>query len=137
MISADFRPPQSQTSTTPGSTAIKTQPFKYLVSLAICLLTAAAVLHNSDAWTTSKALGALAALAITGVLQGLVVRRVRLWVAILLSLIAMWMWGFSYLLAVGETARITTTSLLNMVSILAIIALVAIVPGSHKDNREE
>jgi len=49
----------------------------------------------------------------------------------------MWMWGFSYLLAVGETARITTTSLLNMVSILAIIALVAIVPGSHKDNREE
>ena len=49
----------------------------------------------------------------------------------------MWMWGFSYLLAVGETARITTTSLFNMVSILAIIALVAIVPGSHKDNREE
>jgi len=95
------------------------------------------VLHNSDARTTSKALGALAALAVTGVLQGLVVRRVRLWVAILLSLIAMWMWGFSYLLAVGETARITTTSLLNMVSILAIIALVAIVPGSHKDNREE
>lgn len=136
MISADFRPPQSQTSTTPGSTAIKTQRFKYLVSLAICLLTAAAVLHNSDAWTTSKALGALAALAITGVLQGLAVRRVRLWVAILLSLIAMWMWGFSYLLTVGETARITTTSLLNMVSILAIVTFVALASDRHKTNKE-
>lgn len=94
------------------------------------------MLHNSDAWTTSKALGALAALAITGVLQGLAVRRVRLWVAILLSLIAMWMWGFSYLLAVGETARITTTSLLNMVSILAIVTFVALAPDRHKTNKE-